>query len=38
LIDFLEALKPETVFMQVPPDLPMFIKTGNKQDYKTRWF
>lgn len=36
--DFLEALKPETVFLQVPPDLPLFIKTGPKQDFRTRWF
>ena len=26
--DFLEALKPESVFLQIPPDLPMFIKTS----------
>jgi hypothetical protein len=34
----LEAIKPETVFLQVPPDLPLFIKTSSKQDYKSRWF
>ena len=37
-LDFLEAIKPETVFLQVPPDLPLFIKTSSKQDYKSRWF
>ena len=26
--DFVEALKPESVYMQVPPDLPIFIKTN----------
>lgn len=36
--DFLEAIKPETVFLQLPPDLPLFIRTNNNQDFKTRWF
>lgn len=40
--DFLEALKPESVFMQVPPDLPLFIKTKGKEasggGYRSRWF
>lgn len=40
--DFLEALKPESVFMQVAPDMPMFIKTkGNEEaggGYRARWF
>ena len=38
--DFLEAMKPESVFMQVAPDQPMFIKTSGvvKGGYKSRWF
>ena len=27
--DFLESMKPETVFVQMPPDLPLFIKTSD---------
>lgn len=31
--DFLETLKPEIVFVQQPPDLPMFIKTNEELPY-----
>ena len=36
----MEALKPESVFMQMPPDLPIFIKTKGVVDggYRSRWF
>ena len=36
--DFLETMKPETVFCQIPPDLPYFIKTAETTDYRARWF
>lgn len=38
--DFLDALKPESVFLQVPPDLPMFIKSQGQVagGYRSRWF
>ena len=38
--DFLEALKPESVFMQIPPDLPLFIRTKGVAigGYRPRWF
>ena len=41
--DFLEAVKPESVFLQVSPDLPMFIKQSGKSNkatggYRPRWF
>ena len=38
--DFLNAMKPESVFVQMPPDLPMFIKADSKGlgGYRQRWF
>jgi len=38
--DFLEALKPESVYVQMSPDLPMFIKTSANHSggYRARWF
>ena len=36
--DFLETIRPETVFCQIPPDLPYFIKTAETTDYRARWF
>ena len=33
-------MKPESVFVQLPPDLPLFIKTTGavKGGYRPRWF
>lgn len=36
--DFLETLKPEMVYIQQAPDLPMFIKSKTDQPYQQRWF
>ena len=37
--DFLAEFQPESVFLQVPPDLPLFIKSSATQaDFKARWF
>ena len=39
-IDLLHEMKPETVFVQLPPDLPVFIKNASegKGDYRDRWY
>jgi len=33
-------MKPETVFVQLPPDLPVFIKNASegKGDYRDKWY
>ena len=37
--DFLAEFKPKSVFVQIPPDMPMFIKSSTeKPDHKSKWF
>ena len=37
--DFLAEFSPEAVFVQMPPDLPVFTKTSTEQsDFWARWF
>jgi hypothetical protein len=40
MIDLLHEMKPETVFVQLPPDLPVFIKNASegKGDYRDKWY
>jgi hypothetical protein len=38
IIDLLMDLKPEAVTLQLPPDLPMFIRVkSSDNDYLTTW-
>eukprot|EP00347_Sterkiella_histriomuscorum_P019331 403342056 len=37
IYDLLLEAKPEAIFVQLPPDLPCFIRAPNSKDYKGEW-
>jgi hypothetical protein len=36
--DFLEASKPDAIFVQQSPDVPLFIKTKSGTNFHQKWF